>query len=241
MRFSLSFFRPGGLTYSSMGLPTARVISFSICHLKRWALSFFLCICLSFLFFYIKRILVASGLQCVLSILTVAGSVNWWIFWASPSWLHYTDCEELAFGPWMQPRKGNQGWGSRGEVMSDQWPLNPVSPPQLQYLCLQLCGDCRPGRLPLQMSPRHLFMHPSKPMVQSFLPPSAEKDSVMKSVFGYTAGVRNVFGIGCCTYILGHNPTRRTGSGEDSPKNTGSKEQSLLAFVRQFLRVSVGW
>lgn len=87
----------------------------------------------------------------------------WWIFWASPSRLHYIVCEELAFGPWMQPRKGNQGWCLGSEVTSNLWSLNPLSPPQIQYLCLQFYGDFGSGRLPLQMSPGHLFIHQSKP------------------------------------------------------------------------------
>lgn len=64
-----------------------------------------------------------------------------WTFQASSSCLHCVVDEELAFSPWTQPRKGNLGWCPDGEVISNLWSLNPVSPPQVHYVCFMPIAD----------------------------------------------------------------------------------------------------
>ena len=168
-----------------------------------------------------------------------------WTFRASLSCLHCLADEQLAFSPWTQPRKGNQGWWSDGEVISNLWPLNPMSPPQFHYVCLQLYSNCRFGRLPLQMSPGHLFMRQTKPMIQLFLQSPAKQGIVMKSVFGNAAGIRNIFGIGCYYTTLGYNHPRRTGSWESSTvqrtESPGEHSMLVLPFAEAVLHYLCRW
>lgn len=194
-----------------------------------------------FFLFYLKRTLLTTGLQYVKHTGCCRLHRPWWIFWASPSRLHYIVYEELAFGPWMQPRKGNEGRCLGSEVTSNLWSLKPLSPPQVQYLCLQFYGDCGSGRLLLQMPPGHLFIHQNNPWSNCSFHHQQKRENVMKSIFGCIAGVRNIFGIGCCSCILDYNHKRRTGDWDYYAKNRGSREQSPLALIRQFLSNSVGW
>lgn len=146
----------------------------------------------------------------------------------------------------MQPREENQGWWSDGEVISNLWSLNPVFPPQAHYLSLRFYGNCRSGRLPLQMSPGHLFIHHIKPMIQLFLQsPAKKKERVMTSVFGYIAGIRNIFGVGCCHCTLGYKHRRRRGTESKvlakELRVQGNSPCWFFSLLRQFLIISVGW
>lgn len=169
----------------------------------------------------------------------------WWTFRASLSCLHCIVDEQLAFSPWTKPRKGNQGWWSDGEVIANLWSLNPMSPPRFHYVCLQFYGNCRFGRLPLQMSPGHLFIHQTKPMIQLFLQSPAKKERVMKSVFGNVAGIRNIFGIGCYCPTLGYNHPSRTGSWESSTmqriESPGEYSMLVLSFAEAVLHYLCRW
>ncbi|KAG3287669.1 hypothetical protein H1C71_011285 [Ictidomys tridecemlineatus] len=112
--------------------------------------------------------LVATGLQCVSSTLARAGSVHSDGL-SLPLGLHCIVIEELASGPQIQPREKNQDRCCNSEVISNLWSLNPMFPPRAHYLCLQFYGDCRSGKLPLQMSLSHLFNHQTNFMIQLLL------------------------------------------------------------------------
>lgn len=68
---------------------------------------------------------------------------------------------------------------------------------------------------------RPLIYSSKQAMIKLFLPSSAKKESGMKSIFGYIAGVRSIFGIGCCICILDYNHKRRIGSWSTMQRTEG--------------------
>lgn len=163
----------------------------------------------------------------------------WVFFWASPSCLYYIVNEKLAFSPWMWPR----------EIKADVWVMRwyQVYGPWTQ--CLQprfiicLCRFMAIADLEGCHSKCHqcsyLFIKTS-PWSNCSSNHQQKKERVMKSVFGYIAGVRTYWGLAAIVSSL-------TGGEQGTESKVLSKEQRVpgdnlcWSLLRQFLNISVGW